>query len=161
MSPDCVWRERLMSRLETWWQESPLDAIAVLPRDSVSASTPPANAPPPNATEDAMSWLHEPMDPPVRALLAGMCIGPDGREYFANYADRATEICALDPFSHKNTFLQLATLARGYAGHRDRLGLAQSLARLARVGLEPLARREFRSGSVALGVHGGTPHPTK
>ena len=142
MSLDCVWRERLMSRLETWWQESPLDAIAVLPIDPASASPPPKAAPLPHATEDVGFCLREPMAPPVRALLAAMRLSSDGRAYFADYANRAAGICGLDPFSQKDTFFQLATLARQYACQPDRLELAQSLARLARVGLEPLARRE-------------------
>jgi hypothetical protein len=141
VSPDCVWRERLMSRLEMWWEESPLDAIAVVPFDSGYASPTPAHAPRPNPAQDAESWFHEPLEPPVGALLAGMRTGPDGRAYIANFADHATTICGLDPFAHESTFLQLATLARGYAVQRHRLGLAQSLARLARVGLEPVARR--------------------
>ena len=142
VSLDCVWRERLMSLLETWWQESPLDAIAVLPIDSRSASSPPEAAPFPVATEDVGLSPQESTAPPVRALLAGMRVGPDGRAYFADYADRAVRICGLDPFSQKDTFLQLATLARRYASQPDRLELAQSLARLARIGLEPLARYE-------------------
>ncbi|MGE5414837.1 MAG: hypothetical protein ACM3NW_11715 [Syntrophomonadaceae bacterium] len=133
-----------MRRLELWWKESPLDAIAVVPFDSGYASPTPTHAPRPNPTEDYESWFHEPMEPPVGALLAGMRIGPDGRAYIVNYADRLKTICGLDPFAHENTFLQLATLARGYAVQRDRLGLAQSLARLARVGLEPVARRAPR-----------------
>jgi hypothetical protein len=140
VSPDCVWRERLMSRLETWWYENPTDAIAVVPIGSVSASPPPADAPLPDAEEDGVCQLHEPVEPHVRALHAGMRTGPDGRAYFLNYADRATEICGLDPSSHTNTFLELASLARGYACQRDCLEVAQSLSRLARVGLEPLAR---------------------
>jgi hypothetical protein len=89
----------------------------------------------------ARSSLLGPLEACVCDLLADVRLGPDGRAYFANYADHATGICRLDPFSHHNAFLQLATLAREYAGRRDRLGLARSLARLARVGLEPLARR--------------------
>jgi sulfatase maturation enzyme AslB (radical SAM superfamily) len=140
VSPDCVWRERLMSRLGTLWQESPLDAIAVLPFDSVDASPLSPDAPPPNGIEDAGSGLDEPIEPAVRTLLAGMRIGPDGRAYLANYVDRVIEIQGLDPFSNASTFLQIATLAREYANQSQRLTVAQSLARLARIGLEPLAR---------------------
>jgi hypothetical protein len=39
------------------------------------------------------------------------------------------------------TFLQLATLAREYAGHTEHVAVTHCLARLARLGLEPLARR--------------------
>ena len=53
-----------------------------------------------------------------------------------------TEICRLlDPRTDATTFLQLATLAREYADHTDRIALAHCLAGLARVGLEPLGRR--------------------
>ena len=45
-----------------------------------------------------------------------------------------------DRFSQRNTFLQLATLVREPAVKTDRLEVAQSLARLARVGIEPLTR---------------------
>ncbi len=149
-SPDCVWRERLMSRLETWWHERPLDAIEVVPfdvgrrtvphDDSVEGSASSPDARQADASEHAVARLDEPVEPAVRALLADMRVGPDGRAYFANYADRAAEICDLDPLSHTDTFLQLATLARAYADQPDRIALAQSLARLARIGLEPLAR---------------------
>ena len=136
-----------MRRLEDWWLENPLDAIAVVPLDAVAAAAPAADPPPANGGEDVSSWLDEPLEPAVRALLADMRIGSDGLAHFANYADRATEICGLDALSHQTTFLQLAKLACGFAGNRDRLALAQSLARLARVGLEPLARRASQASA--------------
>jgi hypothetical protein len=80
------------------------------------------------------------MAPVVSALLAETRVSADGRRYFANYADRVLDVCGLDPLSEQDTFLQLAALAQEYAAQPDRIGLAQSLARLARLGLEPLAR---------------------
>jgi sulfatase maturation enzyme AslB (radical SAM superfamily) len=141
VSADCVWRDRLMSRLKTWWEESPISAISVLPFDSVDTSSPPPELLSGNGSNDAALRIDGPIEPAVGALLAGIRVAPDGHAYVDNFANRVIEICGLDPFSNASTFLQLATLARGYAGMRDRFVLARCLARLARVGLEPLARR--------------------
>jgi sulfatase maturation enzyme AslB (radical SAM superfamily) len=138
-SPDCVWRDRLLLRLEEWWQESPADAISVV--RFASEDAPASRAESPNGNGRAEFRLDEPVEPAVRALLDGVRVGPDGHAYLERYADRVLEVRGLDPVASERTFLQLATLAVGYAERSDRRGLARSFARLARVGLEPLARR--------------------
>jgi hypothetical protein len=140
VSPDCAWRERLTSRLARWWQESPSDAIAVLPLASNVGPRYSAAAPTQNVVANSCCSSDRPMAPVVSALLAETRVSADGRRYFANYADRVLDVCGLDPLSEQDTFLQLAALAQEYAAQPDRIGLAQSLARLARLGLEPLAR---------------------
>ena len=94
-----------------------------------------------NGNGHAEFRLDEPVEPAVRALLDGVRVGPDGHAYLESYADRVLEVRGLDPVASERTFLQLATLAVGYAERSDRRGLSRSFARLARVGLEPLARR--------------------
>jgi sulfatase maturation enzyme AslB (radical SAM superfamily) len=141
VSADCVWRDRLMSRLEAWWHESPSDAISALPVDSVNASRPASDAPLPHGSADTVTWLDEPIEPAVRALVASVRIGTDGSAYIKNFADRVIEVRGLDPFSSAHAFRQLAALACWYAGRNDRIALARSLACLAQVGLEHLARR--------------------
>jgi hypothetical protein len=85
--------------------------------------------------------LDEPLEPSVRALLDDVRIGPGGHAYVERYAERVLEIRRLDPTTNAPTFLQLATLACRCADQSDRRGLARSFARLARIGLEPLARK--------------------
>ena len=130
-----------MSRLEAWWQERPAEAISVLPLHSGDYSRPAPNALPMSGSANTVPRLDEPTDPTVQALLAGVRIGPDGRAYVEDFADRVVELRGLDPFANAHTFRQLAMLACSYAGRSDCLALAYSLARVARVGLEPLARR--------------------
>jgi hypothetical protein len=142
MSPDCIWRNRLVDRLEEWSRRHPRDAAAVVPMDRAVAATDAAHAvdaPPGRGDEDVSAWLDEPVDPVVGALLADIRIS-NGRAHVANYAHHAEAICRLSAATQPSTFLQLARLACGFARRRDRLALAHSLARLARVGLEPLAR---------------------
>jgi sulfatase maturation enzyme AslB (radical SAM superfamily) len=137
-SPDCVWRDRLTVRLEEWWQESPADAASVVRFASELPRR--VRAKPANGKNGSAPVLDEPLEPAVAALLDGVRVGPDGHAYLENYADRVLELRRLEPAANERTFLQLATLACRYADRSDRRGLARSLARLARVGLEPLAR---------------------
>ena len=139
-SPDCVWRDRLIARLQEWWHESPAEAVSVVRFESGEGSraTPEQS---PNPQEEAASADDEPIEPAVQALVDSVRFGPNGHAFVENYADRVLEIRALDPVGSTRTFLQLATLACGYADRDDRRELARSVARLARVGLEPLTRR--------------------
>lgn len=143
-SADCAWRDRLTSRLQEWWQESPAEAIHVLPS---SSSKSPMHLPAPDSTSPSSSGgdrvevgVHAPLEPVVQSVLNGIRTASNGQAYVSDLADRVTEICCLDPRKDTRTFLQLAALARGYAGRTESRAVAYCLARLARVGLEPLGR---------------------
>jgi hypothetical protein len=139
-SPDCVWREHLSRGLKEWWLESPAEAFRVV--RFASERTPRSTRDTPeNGTGHAAFQFDEPLEPSVRTLLDDVRIGPGGHAYVERYAERVLEIGRLDPATNAPTFLQLATLACRYADQSDRRGLARSFARLARIGLEPLARQ--------------------
>jgi molybdenum cofactor biosynthesis enzyme MoaA len=145
VSADCVWRDRLTNRLQAWWRESPSDAIRVLPSrvDEIWPKSSPTSlqkSPAENAMNANVLQFDGPAEPAVRSILDAIRVTPEGNRYIENLAGRVTEICRLDPRMNATTFLQLATLARDYAVHTDHAAVAQCLARLARVGLEPLVR---------------------
>jgi hypothetical protein len=140
VSADCVWRDHLTGRLAAWWRDSPEEALLVLP--SGSADDVPTRRPQLNDKNAAAAVrLEEPAEPVVRSLLAGMRTAPDGQAYVEGLAEHVIQVCRLDPRTNATTFLQLATLARDSAAHSDRVAVAHCLAHLARVGLEPNARR--------------------
>lgn len=139
VNPDCLWRKELTQLLEAWWQRSPYHASQVVRLDSgARPESPPAPAV--GSGDDTISSIDEPLDPRIRSLLQNVRISHDGNAFLANYTDLIVELSGLNVIEDATVFLQLATLASRLADRNDRIGLARSLAHLARVGLVPLSR---------------------
>ena len=137
---DCLWRNELMQLLEAWWQRSPYHASQVVRLESSGAKRKSRPAPAVACGDDTMPSIGEPLDPKIHSLLRNVRSARDGNAFLANYADLIVELSELNVIEDATVFLQLARLANRLADRSDRVGLARSLAHLARVGLVPLSR---------------------
>lgn len=87
--------------------------------------------------------LGEPLDPQVRAILDDVVIPDNGPAFVDNYVSWIMALRKLPARENSRVFLQLAVLARQFFDANCR-PVAQSLASLARIGLDKLMRQEIR-----------------
>lgn len=148
-NPDCLWRERLTQLLKAWWQKSPSHASQVVRLDNAAKAHSPAAAASRRVNHDAISSIDGPVHPRIRSILRDVRTARDGNAFLANYADLIVELNGVNALEHATLFLQIAMLASHYVHRGDQIGLARSLAHLARVGLVPLTRAAEASRSRA------------
>ncbi len=93
---------------------------------------------------DPAGKTEETICPEVRAILGDVIIQDDGVAFVDNYVNWIIALRKLPAKEHSQVFLQLAIFARQYfdAGCKP---VGTSLASLARIGLDRLAKREMQN----------------
>lgn len=79
--------------------------------------------------------------PMVERLRGDLVCARDGRRWIRDYAAWVVELSELEAIEHADLFVELARLAHDLAS-RNEPDLARRTAALARIGLEPLVRRD-------------------